>query len=317
MKAILRFSTDPFFPALRALFEELRIPINVLSETPASAEAILGKHYHRNHPAHRLIHEVYALGMVDDSVFDGSDSFQSIDEIQHLSDPYNGLLIFGVSLQLPQKNGIAQLPDRAALGQITSAFNRAFPYTPVMLVIRYDHYFTIANTERVPFRQNWREGDRPGKVTMLKDIDTNRPHAGHIRILQALQRTNDINSYRGLYEYWQKVLDTQTLNKQFFQELANWYFWASDIAEFPRDFEKDRSIRNSISLIRLITRIIFVWFIREKSLVSDRIFQREFLKDILKDFNRNKKSASYYPAILQNLFFATITLHGAKYQLKG
>ena len=306
MKAILRFSTEPFFPALRALFDELRIPVNLLSETPARPESILGTQYHSDLPAHRLIREVYALGMVDDSIFQGRESFQSISDVQHLSDSYNGLLIFGVRLELPQKSGIPQLPDRAALGQIARAFNRAFPYTPVTLVIRYDQYLSIANTERLPFRQAWREGDRPGKVTMLKDIDTHRPHAGHIRILQALQRTNEINSYRGLYEYWQKVLDTQTLNRQFFQELANWYFWAAERADFPKDFEKDRSIRNSISLIRLITRIIFVWFIREKSLVPDRIFQREFLKDILKDFNRTKKSANYYPAVLQNLFFATL-----------
>lgn len=306
MKAILRFSTEPFFPALRALFEELRIPVNILSETPASPASILGKQFHPDHTAHRLIRDVYALGMVDDSIFNGRDSFQSIGQVQNLSDSYNGLLIFGVRLELPRKNGIAPLPDRAALGQIASAFNRAFPYTPVMLVIQYDHYLTIVNTERIPFRQTWREGDRPGKVTMLKDIDIEQPHAGHVRILQALQRTSDINSYRGLYEYWQKVLDTQTLNRQFFQELANWYFWAAERADFPKDFEKDRSIRNSVSLIRLITRVIFVWFIREKSLVPDRIFQREFLKDILKDFNRTKKSANYYPAILQNLFFATL-----------
>lgn len=109
-----------------------------------------------------------------------------------------------------------------------------------------------------------------------------------------------------MHNAWQKTLDTKELNKRFFQELANWYFWAMDYVEFPDDIEKRRDVRNATNLIRLITRMVFIWFIKEKDLVPDVLFNKNYLNKILKDFNMNEKSDSYYNAILQNLFFGTL-----------
>jgi len=82
-----------------------------------------------------------------------------------------------------------------------------------------------------------------------------------------------------------------------------------DKVEFPEDYkysndpEKDKEIRNATNLIRLITRLIFIWFIKEKGLVPEILFEPEKLKDIVRDFG---KGHNYYNAILQNLFFATL-----------
>ncbi|GAK56232.1 type IIS restriction enzyme R and M protein [Candidatus Vecturithrix granuli] len=115
-----------------------------------------------------------------------------------------------------------------------------------------------------------------------------------------------ITSFESLYQYWQRVFSVALLNKRFYQELANWYFWAMDQVSFPDDVEKNTAIRNATSLIRLITRVIFIWFIKEKQLVPDILFDRREMRRILKTFADTPDAHSYYNAILQNLFFGTL-----------
>jgi len=108
-----------------------------------------------------------------------------------------------------------------------------------------------------------------------------------------------------------EAFSVEPVTKQFYEEIQNWYFWAMDKVKFPEDYkysddpEKDREIRDATNLIRLITRIIFIWFIKEKGLIPEALFDRDRLKDIVKDFNR-PRGHNYYNAILQNLFFATL-----------
>jgi len=52
---------------------------------------------------------------------------------------------------------------------------------------------------------------------------------------------------------------------------------------------------------------MFVWFIKQKGLIPERIFDIRFLSTILKDFDAQSASNGiFYNAILQNLFFATL-----------
>ena len=108
------------------------------------------------------------------------------------------------------------------------------------------------------------------------------------------------------------AFSVEKVTKEFYAEIANWYFWTMDKAQFPKDFkysadpQKDDELRNAINLIRLITRIIFIWFIRQKGIIPDALFDKNLQKSIVKDFCRDNKSANYYNAILQNLFFGTL-----------
>ena len=124
------------------------------------------------------------------------------------------------------------------------------------------------------------------KVTLIKDIRIDNPHRAHIEILfdlsfDELKRKPGFTNFVELHNAWQKTLDTKELNKRFFQELANWYFWAVQNVEFPEGADKNRDVRNATSVIRLITRLMFVWFLKEKGLVPDELFDGKQLKEIL------------------------------------
>ena len=93
------------------------------------------------------------------------------------------------------------------------------------------------------------------------------------------------------------------LNKQFYQRLFNWFVWAVEESKFP--VKEKRVLKPEQHVIRLITRLLFVWFIKEKRLVADELFDEFEVARLLKNYNR-ETGDSYYRAVLQNLFFATL-----------
>lgn len=107
-----------------------------------------------------------------------------------------------------------------------------------------------------------------------------------------------------------EAFSVEKVTKEFYTEIANWYFWALDEVEFPDDEDKNREQRNAKNLIRLITRIIFVWFMKEKKLVPPSLFDKQFINQILN--YSDKTGSAYYKAIIQNLFFATLNTHMKK-----
>jgi len=100
-----------------------------------------------------------------------------------------------------------------------------------------------------------------------------------------------------------EAFSVEKVTKEFYQEIANWYFWALKKTKFPKDAELQPNGIN-IALIRLITRLIFIWFMREKGIIKKELFDKKFLEITLKELSPNV--STYYLAILQNLFFATL-----------
>ena len=190
---------------------------------------------------------------------------------------------------------------------------------PVVMLFKHGNTLTLAVVQR---RQNKREAEKDvlEKVTLIKDINTNKPHRAHLEILTdlSLEQLTDrhkhrISNFDTLFKVWQDALDTTELNKKFYQELSNWYFWALNHAQFPdlpaqaEDASKERKNRTETALIRLITRLIFVWFIKEKGLVPDTLFDKQQVNTYLtSDHQVGSTNSNYYRAILQNLFFATL-----------
>jgi len=117
-----------------------------------------------------------------------------------------------------------------------------------------------------------------------------------------LQRIGD-----GDFSSLEKIKDAfsvEKVTKEFYEDIANWYFWAVQHSTFPKDAEEEENGRN-IAVIRLITRMIFIWFMREKSLVPKNLFEEKSILAMLKEIS--PESSTYYQAILQNLFFATLS----------
>ena len=108
------------------------------------------------------------------------------------------------------------------------------------------------------------------------------------------------------------AFSVEALTKQFYKDLFEWYLWAVDEKSnvtFPNYVATEDDDRDDIEkkIIRMITRIMFVWFIKQKDLVPNRIFDIDFLSSILKDFDPySTTEGNYYNAILQNLFFGTL-----------
>jgi adenine-specific DNA-methyltransferase len=201
---------------------------------------------------------------------------------------------------------------RSDLAEITREINKVFPM-PAMILFKHGESLTFSIIDR---RLNKRDSTRDvlEKVTLIKDIRIQTPHRAHIEILSDLSLDNfEASNFVELHKAWQKTLDTKELNKKFFQELANWYFWAVDSVKFPDDEEKNVEVRNATSVIRLITRLMFVWFLKEKGLVSPKLFDEQYLKTILKF----EDESTYYKAILQNLFFATLNSDMGKRKFIG
>ncbi|MCK4783451.1 MAG: hypothetical protein KAV87_06845 [Desulfobacteraceae bacterium] len=197
---------------------------------------------------------------------------------------------------------------RTDLSTITREINKLFPM-PVLILFQNGDTLTLSVINRRLHKRD-QSRDVLEKVTLIKDIRFADPHRAHIEILFDLSFGNLYDRYRfsnfvALHDAWQKTLDINELNKRFYKEIANWYFWAIKKVAFPSQNEiKDIDIRNATNVIRLITRLIFVWFVKEKGLVPDDLFSLRKLQELLKDLSPDK--SSYYKAILQNLFFATL-----------
>lgn len=109
----------------------------------------------------------------------------------------------------------------------------------------------------------------------------------------------------------------EVLTKAFYQELSDWYAWAIMKVHFPNDLNtlEDNQKYNSEAMIRLITRLIFVWFLKQRHLVPNEFFNEQFISShLLKNFIPNATvtlfgkadNSYYYKGILQNLFFAML-----------
>ena len=200
--------------------------------------------------------------------------------------------------------------SRTALANITREINKLYAM-PALLIFQHGQSLTFAIINRRPSQ---RDGDRDvlDKVTLIKDIDVATPHRAHLDILadlslEALYRQHAFTNFLELHQAWQKTLDTSELNKRFFQEIADWYFWAVEKVTFPSasvGAVSNRAVHNATCIIRLLTRLIFVWFLKEKALVPDVLFEENNLSKLLTSLDAQE--STYYKAILQNLFFATL-----------
>src|SRR5215213_9024450 len=210
-------------------------------------------------------------------------------------------IFFSIELK-PKEDGYS----RTVLADITREINRLFPM-PALILFKHGDTLTLSVINR---RLHKRDAARDvlEKVTLIKDIRIESPHRAHVEILYdlafpQLAAVHAVTNFVELHEAWRKTLDISELNKRFYKDLANWYFWALEHVEFPAGGAgASDEVNRATNVIRLITRLIFVWFLKERQLIPDDLFRPEHLSSVLKDLS--PKSSTFYKAILQNLFFA-------------
>ncbi len=200
--------------------------------------------------------------------------------------------------------------SRTQYAEFTREINKRL-LAPTVVLFRVANHLTIGFTDRRP-NQNDLNLDVLGQVTLIKDIRLNNPHRAHLDILSELSlevcaawmdANNKPKNFDGLLAAWLAKLDTEELNKQFYRKLFAWFEWAVAEAKFPTD--ENRVIKPEEHIIRLITRLLFIWFIKEKGLVADALFNKSQIQDLLTE-NDFDDGDAYYRAVLQNLFFATL-----------
>ena len=191
---------------------------------------------------------------------------------------------------------------RHRLAAMTRAVNRPLKM-PGIIIFRYRRgdgstALTVAVIHR---RAHKRDPDRDvlERATLIKDIRVADPHRAHVDILAELALPSlslEHRTFDALHAAWESVLDTEALNKQFYKELFGWFERAVAEAKFPDAAPAEEQV------IRLITRMLFVWFVKEKGLVAEDWFDESAMQHLLRDFG----GSDYYRAVLQNLFFATL-----------
>lgn len=338
------FTNKNLRDATTDLFTQLGISLVTRVEGALNTKDTLGNKY-KNCSPFTNIRKLYLSGVIENASFVAGEMDNKRNEaVTTILDKkvYNSLIIFALELD--------KSPTRSEIADLTRAFNQLSKARPVCLVIKYKkdktNLISIALSERFKYPQDWREGEKIGKVIILRDINIEETHAGHLRILENLAKHNAEN-FNMLHTAWLKVLNIKTLNDEFYEKLVakvdkkgnivekGWYFKClddlkinltkaakilkSDSVEKTKNEilkkhpQKDvhialtEAIENIVdnelrpqATIRIIIRMMFIWFMKEKHLIKPDFFTIDFAEKFLKSEN------TYYNAIIQNLFFAVL-----------
>lgn len=255
-----------------------------------------------------IVTATWFVALIDERTFDGHcDNLELRSAIENAKDEkYKGMFIFAIEVTPEAKL------SRTVAANITRAFNKLAVDKPVVVMIRQAERLSIATCERGSYTRSSNIGEKLGKVSVLHNINCTNAHRGHCDLLKRMVG-NRASNFDNLYKKWLEVFDVKLLSKRFYDELFEWYQWAMSLVgsgrmrfpAWPKDGHGKESRDETV--IRIITRMLFIWFIKEKGLIPASLFNKRELMRIVKDFNPQSASAhNYYNAILQNLFFATL-----------
>ena len=316
IQTLKRFTVESLFDAASKLLSKLNIQFDRETAEPIDVadlfDGIMPKYLT---DALKAVENTYFIGVANDLSLQGNKSQDSLEDIADMverGDKYDGMFIFACDAK-PDAN-----LTRSDATALTRAFNRIASANPVILLIRQNNLISLATCERTEFssRRNQGSGEKLGKVNILRNINCDHPHRGHINILNSLGE-KQFTTFEGLYQHWLTTFSNELLTKKFYSELSDWYAWAVQVARFPNDIttNEDDAKFNHEACIRLITRLIFVWFLKEKKLIPEEFFDEDYIKqNLIDNFNpHNRKGllffpekSEYYRLVLQNLFFAML-----------
>ena len=200
---------------------------------------------------------------------------------------------------------------RGVYVELTREINKRLVVPTVVFFRTADGRFSVAFVHRRSHKRD-RPRDVLGSVSLIREINTTNPHRAHLDVLGKLALPERLSwmsdkrrspNFDSLLAAWLDALDTEELNRSFYKQLFTWFERAVNEAEFPT--KQAVTLSSEEHIIRLITRLLFVWFIKEKGLVAPQLFSEAQVTSFLRKYDRDTGD-SYYRAVLQNLFFATL-----------
>lgn len=207
---------------------------------------------------------------------------------------------------------------RGDLVRITREINKLTPM-PAIVLFRYGKYLTISVIDRRPNKKDPSKDVMTKKISLIKDINIERPHHAHVIILskfglaELIEKHKAINTLDDLYKAFRSTLDIAALNRDFYRQISAWYYYATSNIKLPirPEYYKDDKDNVKNFTVRLICRMIFCWFLKEKGLIDPKLLEVYdyadnpilMVKKTKKDFD---KENSYYRGILQNIFLSCL-----------
>lgn len=225
----------------------------------------------------RSIEHIWIVGYVKDTAFENAES--NNDNIK-----YPGLSIFACEID-PKVNF-----TRSMAVSLTRAFNRvsskAFNNThdmPVVVILRQGSMLSLATCERLD-RLDGR-GEKVGKVTILRDMNCSKLHAGHKQILERIrENVRGCRSYEELHQKWFESFNIDILSDNFFNGYKKIYediiYYITGkrlskqakqenaqpnieiMAEFSRFDDPEKAVRDYVK--HLMGRLVFIQFLQKK-----------------------------------------------------
>ena len=311
-KRLQRFAKDDFREAAYDLLNYWQIKYIPLEMDRADIEDFFTQRFISSHKTFvDKIERIDWFAAATPDTFSDSITQANLEEYQQKVH-YGNMAFYTVEIR-------AQM-NRTEISFLTRSINKYNQYYPVVLLFKYydanegKTKLTLSMCERTEGVKTKKGVEQDfvnvGRVTILRDIDCTKVHQGHQRILNKLSVACD--SFDELYSKWLEFFSNELLTKDFYNDLYKWYQWAIEPTTgvtFPHIVgdSADDQVESSTCIIRLITRLLFVWFIKQKGLVPDCLFEENDLRGILSCFQPTSATdGNYYNAILQNLFFATL-----------
>ena len=235
---------------------------------------------------------------------DVSKSFQGIKSIQTIGESSLGVRVYIIETE--------QDPSRRKIGLATESFTLLRDYgTPNAIIVYYSENSSLWRLSLLTSTLTWDEGKIKKKLSNPKrqsyvlgsKAKVKTPH-------QYLISKGSVTDFPDL----KSRFSLEVVNKEFYKEIssafihlvggqiANGKSKKTVEAQLKLPFVKDHSQTSQEFAVRLIGRIIFCWFLREKRSASGHsLMPRELLS-----FEASNTIEDYYHKILEPIFFEVL-----------
>ena len=203
-----------------------------------------------------------------DTPDDLSTSFESYIRELNRDGRYQQLIVFACDA----KPGVKF--SRHILSRLTRAYNVISTNSPVILIVREGNCISLSTCDRLG------EREKIGRVTSLVDINCQKPHPGHLQILEGAKLCS---SYDELYASWKKSFSVDVISDLFFVDYRKQYWKiikyitgkgegdneATDgtpcmeiMSSFNRFPQPEKTVRDYVK--KLMGRLVFIQFLQKK-----------------------------------------------------